>query len=315
MTEELIEQSEEQLNTDTRTEEEIRQDEYDKVFFDKEVEETEEVEVEEPTKEVEEPTKEVEEEPEAPKGKVLKWQGKEVEVSDEELMAMAQQGFDYTYKTQQLSKERKRYQALDEKNISDDDIDLIIRAKSGDMEALATLAKSANIDPLDLVDVEVREQPKTEDSFVSPQVKEIITVIQKDQELFTKMQSIENSLPSSVIDTMAKDANLMYAIVNEVKSGDADIVLPNLYKKMATFSDIDRMMVENDPNQFANLYASVKQDMMRKPKEEVKAVETKPNIAEVAIKTSQENRSKEVDSNAFTNDKTYEAILARLNRQ
>lgn len=58
-------------------------------------------------KEAEPPAKQ---EPEKPSAKKLKWQGKEIEVPEEELVTLAQKGYDYTQKTQHLS-ERERQMA------------------------------------------------------------------------------------------------------------------------------------------------------------------------------------------------------------
>jgi hypothetical protein len=57
-----------------------------------------------PSKEAEPPK---EKEPEKPQARKIKWQGKEIEVPDDEMVSLAQQGYDYTRKTQALSdKER-----------------------------------------------------------------------------------------------------------------------------------------------------------------------------------------------------------------
>jgi hypothetical protein len=66
--------------------------------------ETEEV-AKEATEETTEETQEVET-PEEPQKYQIKWQGEEKEVTQEELIELAQKGFDYTKKTQDLATER-----------------------------------------------------------------------------------------------------------------------------------------------------------------------------------------------------------------
>lgn len=73
-----------------------------------EVEEKSEAQTEEVTEVTEETTEEVEEEAEAQPTKLkLKWNGEEVEKDLDEVIALAQQGHDYTKKTQTLAEERK----------------------------------------------------------------------------------------------------------------------------------------------------------------------------------------------------------------
>jgi len=70
---------------------------------------------EEPQEAADEPEAEEDAEPESGQKYVIKWQGQEKEVTQEELISLAQQGFDYTKKTQALAEERDQlapYQGL-----------------------------------------------------------------------------------------------------------------------------------------------------------------------------------------------------------
>ncbi len=67
---------------------------------------------------------EVEEEAEAEKeGKVkIKWNGQELELTEEEVKELAQKGFDYTQKTQMLAEEKRAISTLLDKALSDEEI-------------------------------------------------------------------------------------------------------------------------------------------------------------------------------------------------
>jgi len=319
----VVEKTEEELQTE-------HDEEYNKVFYgdedaeeavsDTPQEEAEEVEVS--TDDVPEgeadievkPQEEVAEQPEEDSGTTtLKWNGQEVKVSKEELVNMAQQGFDSTYKYQQIAKSKKEHKA---------ELDLLEKVKSGDKEALAQLSKQAGIDPIDILDIEVPDieqgTQNQDEPFVSNEVSDLIREVEKDEALYTRMQDIEHHLPSSVVGVMAKDPQTFYSIVNEVRTGDADIVLPQVTAKLATLPDIDRALVTNNPDQFAQFYMGVKQSMIA----EHQAKETKPkpeqkvkvNPAEVGIKRSGRDTTagKDVGVDSFNSDSTYQDILNRL---
>jgi len=245
----------------------------------------------------------------------MKWNGQDIQVSKEELISLGQKGFDATYKTQQAAEIKRKYQP---------DIDLLEKIRGGDKEAFAQLSKQANIDPMDILDIEVGDVEQGRDKptqpFMSPQVEQLIQEVEKDQELFGKMHQIETVLPRAVIDVMAQDAGTFYSIVDEVRSGDAEIVLPQVTARMATLPELDRSLIMNNPEQFKNFYLSVKQSLSQaqtKPEPEIKQEpKEKKNFNEVAVKKSGGNqRSGEPNLDSFNSDSTYQAILDRLDQQ
>jgi len=342
---------EETLEEELSEEELAQQAEYDKVFFsddepkgeanedEDEEEEPEAVEPESDEVSESEATPETnsdevnesEENPEQPATDsqgthTIKWNGKDVAVSTEELIAMAQQGFDYTYKSQNLAQEKRQFQS---------ELSLLERVRGGDKEALAQLSKQSGIDPLELLDINVDEieqgNATPAQPFVSPQVKELMDVVRQDSGLYQQMQQVEDVLPRSVINVMAQDADTFYSIVNEVRSGDAEIVLPEVQKQIALLPEMDRMIVMNNPEQYKNLYLNVKQSMINamqeqhqldpekgivtptKPKPQTK----RPNPAEVVVKRSGTGttRVEETQADSMTSDTVYNEILQRLQQQ
>lgn len=305
----------------TEEEEQLKYDkEYDAVFLDEENEAPIEEEVEEPeVTEEEEPVEETPptDQPAQPPTEAhkIRWNGQDVEVSMDELTSMAQQGFDYTYKSQQLAEEKRGYQS---------DLDLLTKVKSGDKDALATLSKTSGIDPLDILDIDVSHveqgSVKPDLPFMSPEVGKLMDEVQKDSELYEKMQYLEPNIPNAVVDVMAKDASVFYSIVGEVRNGDAMIVLPKVTARLAALPELDRALVINNPEQYKNLYLSVKQGLINEHQAKANNKQAehkpKPNLSEVGItRSGQTKRVPEGAKDSMSNDKEYQAILERLRSQ
>lgn len=320
--------------------------EYNKAFFGEEtapepVEEVEEVEEQaeeeveeqpeetapEPVEEQEQPKEEEVKQPEEAEALqeekfVLNWNGKEIEVTKEEAIKLAQQGYDYTFKTQSISKYKKQFEAMEQAGITESDLEVLKRIKSGDKEALAFLTKNAGVDPYDLISIEnpkVTLQNESDAIVISPQVKPLMEQIANNSELLAKMQQVEDVLPDAVIRAMAQSPELFYGVVSEVQNGTFYDVMPQLQKRLATMSDLDRAFVEQNPNQFATLYIDVKntaKQVSTPPKQIIKQEREVPNMAEVGIKKSTvQARQEEVLKDAFNSDDEYQRILNKLKNQ
>ncbi len=322
--------STEEIEEVEQTEEE-REAEYDKAFYGEEEDgAVDEESTEEDVPDTDEPTEddlpepegdvedvedseeagEPEEEPE--KLVTLKWRGKEIQVTQAEAIAMAQQNFDVTHKYQEVAKMRKSVES---------EMELIERVKSGDKAALAQLAKQGDIDPVDLLDVDMdaieQGTADTAEPFVSPEVDVLMKEVAKDEHLFDALSDIEKTLPTSVVDKMAKDPETFYTIVNEVRSGDADIVMPQVQARLSTLDSVDRAVVMSNSDAFANFYMNVKQSMIdaQQPIETTQTVpakRVKPTGVSVQ-KSKQTNRSTSGKLDSFQSDEAYEKILERLN--
>lgn len=244
----------------------------------------------------------------------LKWRGKEIEVTQEEAINMAQQNFDSTKKWQEASDMKKEVKK---------EMELLERAKSGDKKALAQIIKQSEVDPVDLLDLEDEDTEDIEqgtgkpaEPFVSSEVAEMMEEVAQDDQLFGKLQDLERELPESVINIMAKDPETFYAVVTEVRSGDADIVLPQVQLRMAQLAPMERTLVTNDPNAFANFYINVKSSMIEEQnKQNKKSVpeKSKVNPNEVSVRKSGRSRPRgESKQDSFNSDEAYQAILNRL---
>lgn len=259
-----------------------------------------------------------EEEQEEPEMVEITWRGKPVKITKEQERQLAQQGYDYTYKTQELAKSRKEHEA---------ELQLLEKVRKGDKEALARLAKQSGVDPIDLLDIDLEDNEQgtpepqgEEEPFVSSQVAALLEEVQKDPELNEKMVEVQDYLPSGVIDVMAKDPETFYAVVNEVRSGDADIVLPRVNAELASLPELDRSLVMNNPDQFAQFYMTVKQSLIeaqgKQTQEKPKGRQPNPNRAAAAVSRSGRTAGREDGKpGELLSDSEYEKIRQRLESQ
>jgi hypothetical protein len=250
----------------------------------------------------------------------LKWRGQEIQVTEQEAINIAQKNFDATHKYQEASRIRKE---------AEEKLQILERIKSGDKKALAELAKQAEIDPIDLIEIEVDDieqgYDKQSEPFISPEVKAIMDEVVQDDALYEELRQVELELPSKVVDVMAKTPETFYAIIQEVKSGDAKLVLPQVQAKLAQLDSVDQAVIMNNPDAYANFYINVKDSMFREQQKRAASQESKPeqkkqnrNYNEMTVRKSgnrqQRKRSAE-QPDSFESDEAYQAILDRLAKQ
>lgn len=319
-----------------QTEEEKYQEEYDKAFYAEDGDDSEDTGHSDDTGSDgesgdadEEPDGEEGAEPDNEDGEeapveeeeqvTLVWRGKEITVPKSDAIAMAQQNFDITQKYQEVANLRKQ---------TERELELIERVKEGDKEALVLLAKEGNIDPIDLLDVDADDieqgSGKPTEPFVSPEVDRLMQEVSRDEVLYGKLAELERVLPAPVVSTMAKDLNTFYTVINEVQSGDADIVMPHVQARIAQLSDIDRSLVMSNPDAFAQLYVNVKGQLAQQvqPPAQGDAApkanrqKRKVNPADVAVRKTGTNKNRQVEKlDSMTSDSAYQKILDRLNSQ
>lgn len=255
---------------------------------------------------------------EEPLSKLI-WNGKEIMVTDAEKTALAQKGFDYTSKTKFLAENKKQFEILDKNKISLQELEIFAKAKAGDKEALAYLIQSGGVDTVDLLDVEpanVVLHNAQQETVISQQVAPLLAEVESNPELLAVMHSAVSRLPKTVTDAMQQSPDWFRAVHAEVTNGNFEIVIPKVQLKLAQMSNVDRAYFETNAQAFADLYTEVSTSGVRQPAvvPPVKTTE-KPNMAEVGVKrNSGADRREEVKADAFTDDKTYQAILNRMRR-
>lgn len=327
--------------------EEERQAEYDKAFFGEDDVETKKVDsVDEPvvTEDVDAVDEEIVEEElgddidvatkddkeEPAKTFKLKRKGQEVEVTEDELLTLAGQGLDFTYKAQQLSSHRKLIEFANVNHLSLQDMELLSKIKGGDAEAIAHIAKAHNIDLYKASEIEnpnVALHNEALNIVPSRQVVEVIEAVELDTNLHNRLAEIENELPASFRKVISQDANVLTGLITEVQSGQYDIVKPYVDTKLATMNEFDRAMVMNNPQAFIALYSTEKEALLNLHKQddeptsipEVKQArpvqKKKPNMAEVGV-TSRANvhRDNSLDDAQaiWDDDSKFAAIKAKM---
>lgn len=166
----------------------------------------------------------------------IKTDGIDYEFNEDEIKMLASKGLNYTKKTQEISKYRKQLSAIEENNITQDQLNLMIDAViKGKPEALAEVMKNNKLDAMD-IDTEKEEvYIPTEYSKSDEQIKlkDVVSKIEGDEE-FTKTKDIvENKWDDQSNAEMFKDPRKILGLHGDIKSGLFDEVYPNAMKKKA----------------------------------------------------------------------------------
>jgi len=297
-----IENTEEEvLNQDTQpTDDELYDAEYDKAWTgeeepleqpNEEPETTDEIveeEVEEDSKkeviaDEDTPVEESEKE-EAPVedfAKVLKWNKKEIPVTEEELIALAQKGFDSTMLG----------------NIS----------KDKNPEALALLAE---LNGIDMFEAEKKDyQPVVESK--NYELEDVITEINKNEEIATQMNDYISSVPQAVKDTLTQNPDVLRGLNTDMVNGIAQQVMPEVIKQLAI----------NPRQDFVSVYREVGQRIMSQqeaPQKEVvepKPVATRDDKRRVAVSPKNSAPKKAIADDydaAWDDNNHFNDVLLRL---
>lgn len=221
------------------------------------VEEDSEQHTEDSTDNVEQPEDDSDEKPTMQKVLV---NGQEIELNNEELILMAQRGFDYTKKTQELSEWRKSIESMKNNNISEQDLAVLADIKNGNKEALALLAKQANID---VMDAEFDEKYKPTVDNTNYELNDVLDEINRDADVANTMSNYVSTLPSSVSKLFQSNPNVLRGFAVDVKNGVAQKIMPEVVKQLAINPSAD----------FVTLYQSVGSQVLGSNEEVVQEVE------------------------------------------
>ena len=106
--------------------------------------------------------------------------------SMDELIQLAQQGLNYTQKTQELAKHRPIVDYVSKHNITQEDLHLLADLKSGNADALKLIAKQNGVDMFSL-DVDVDYKPSEANRMSIPSEVDLVAEsIMQDTETATK---------------------------------------------------------------------------------------------------------------------------------
>ena len=160
----------------------------------------------------------------------IKANGKEFEMTLDELKQTASKGMDYLKKTTALKPYRTMIAAMEENKVSPEDINLLIDLKKGNKEAIAKLIKENEVDVYDLPEANDYKPQEYRQSETALEMKEVLNTISKDAE-FSRTSEIYDAFDEQTKAFLNEDPSRIVGLHNDIKTGVFDKVLPLAEKK------------------------------------------------------------------------------------
>ena len=160
----------------------------------------------------------------------IKANGKEFEMTLDELKQTASKGMDYLKKTTALKPYRTMIAAMEENKVSPEDINLLIDLKKGNKEAIAKLIKENEVDVYDLPEANDYKPQEYRQSETALEMKEVLSTISKDAE-FSRTSEIYATFDEQTKAFLNEDPSRIVGLHNDIKTGVFDKVLPLAEKK------------------------------------------------------------------------------------
>ncbi len=144
--------------------------------------------------------------------------------SKEEMLAYIRKGASsFEAKPETLQEEKL---VIEQGKLSADDLKLLVDARNGSKEALAKIAKNANIDLLDVDNEMADSYTQQQEYFRQSEVDIVADEILKDEVHATDFRNIAKTLPQSFMDEITSNAKDLKAFSGHIKSGIAQKVIP-----------------------------------------------------------------------------------------
>ena len=160
----------------------------------------------------------------------IKANGKEFEMTLDELKQTASKGMDYLKKTTALKPYRTMIAAMEENKVSPEDINLLIDLKKGNKEAIAKLIKENEVDVYDLPEANDYRPKEYRQSEQELEINEMIGRISKDTE-FSRTSEIYKNFDSQSQRVINENPQMFEGLHNDIKTGVFDKVFPLAEKK------------------------------------------------------------------------------------
>lgn len=318
-TEEVVEPTEEELydaeyekawDSDEESGEEVEQPEVE-IEADAD-EQAEEEAVEDSIEEEdvpEEPVEEPQEEASEEFAEVLKWKGKEIPVTREELIALGQKGFDSEKKWQEAALNRPIKEIVDKYGFTVEQLEMLGNiVKDKNAEALALLAEQNNID---MFDAEVNNyKPVVEQRNYA--LDDVVKEINENEDIALQMNDYVSSVPQSVKDRLISEPEILRGLNIDMIQGIGQQIMPEVIKQLSI----------NPRQDFVRLYQEVGQRVLSKPSDsqdsKPKSVEptvTREDKKKVAVNKKTPAPEKTIVDDydaAWDDNKHFEAVRRRL---
>ena len=216
-------------------------------------------------------------------------------------------GLNFTRKTQELSKHKGTIDYMSQHGITNEMLQTMVEASTGNKEALGSIAKKAGIDTLE-VDPET---PYTPDAKYAPQqyteVDMVANEIQADSQTADSFRSLMDIAPQSFKETLGTNADTLRKFGVDVKNGIAKELMPEAVKLHALYGGdfvnhyitASRMFNENfQPEQIVESVAEVK-------------TEPSPNRAKAGVASSSSTGSSSGSFDVWS--ATDEELMEKIN--
>ena len=161
----------------------------------------------------------------------FKANGLEYEFSEKEIKdqfpKVFGQAMDYTKKMQKIKPWRKTIDAIEQANISNDDLNLAIDVLKGDKGAIGELLKRTGVDALELDTEENNYEPKDygrDETTLA--LKDVVDEISADPEYSRTQKVLGNDWDESSWNKMSQDPSMIKALHVDMKNGVFDKVQP-----------------------------------------------------------------------------------------
>ena len=163
--------------------------------------------------------------------------GSTVRATMDELEIGFKKGMNYTQKMQEIAPHRKDMNIMMENNLTTDDLNLLIEAKSGNKDALGKLLAKAEIDPLDL-DTEDKADYVPKDyakDVPNVEMEQVKADILQDTEFSPQVENALQTMPEDMYTMVSGGSGQMNALYNDVKSGLYAKAMPEVMKQQALY--------------------------------------------------------------------------------
>ena len=232
----------------------------------------------------------------------------------QELIALAQQGLNWTRKRQVLAEHKAKIDTLNNAGIEDIDLQMLVDLKAGNKEAINGLAKKYNIDLFEH-DNTIEYTPKAVMPVVS-EVDMVASEIMENPELSTKLQQTVQYVPDSFKAKLATDANMLRGFAIDVQNGIAEKLMPEANKIFAMNPNIDfiQAYVEAGNRIFGSQQevAPVAQEVSPKPAAKIVANADSSLKAKASITTGSSSNAKSDDLDIWADGLSDSELAARI---
>jgi hypothetical protein len=159
--------------------------------------------------------------------------GKEYEFTEDEIFdqfgTVFGKAMNYTQKMQKIAPYRKMISAMEEEGITESQFNTAIDALKGNKDAIQSLMKTHNIDPLDIDgDSATEDYSPTQygKSEYQQRIEEVTSKISSDPEYVTTVDVIQNKWDSASRSEFSKNPDMISGLHNDIKSGLYEKVMP-----------------------------------------------------------------------------------------